>query len=582
MDKYKWDLSKMIRDEAHFESEVSDLKGLYSRIKMLEADFKQNFKDYISTITEAERRVGHIFAFAKMTFDENTRDPKGQKYYQAASNLLNDYYTSVSSLNPNILSLDKAEFDRLIKDNDMENYRLYLERIYRFKDHTLSEAEERVISSFAFLAAAPTDSYELLTNADLHFDELESTDTKLSHATFIGLLRNPDVKIRKEAFEKYYKAYASVANTISSMYLNNVKALTSEAALRKYESAVEMELFKDDVKLDVYESMIEACHENLDKLSEYYDIKGRYLGLKEQHMYDVYLPMVKGAGKKYSFEEAKETVLKSLAPLGDEYVKVAKEGFESNWIDVYPKEGKASGAYSYGSYDSDPYIMMNFNDDFESMFTLAHELGHSMHSYFSRHNNEYVYSDYTTFVAEVASTTNELLLLNYLLKNCRDKDEEIQLINHYLDSFKSTVFRQTMFAEFEKICHERIEKGDILTLEDFNQIYYDLNKLYYGENVISDETIRYEWTRIPHFFMNFYVYKYATGFSTAVKLSQNILSGDPKKVAAYLNFLKDGSNNYPLDQLRAAGADISKKENINSSLKVFRDLVDRMKDLLLK
>ena len=356
--------------------------------------------------------------------------------------------------------------------------------------------------------------------------------------------------------------------------------MTTEAKLRGYNSSLEMELYGDKVDVSVYENLIAAVHENLPALYKYYEIKKNFLGLKEQHMYDVYLNLTKEEPKKIPYEDAVEMVLESLKPMGEEYTKIAREGLMSRWVDVYPKEGKRDGAYSFGTYDSPPYILMNYNDDLQSVFTLAHELGHSMHSYFSRTNNKYIYSDYTIFVAEVASTTNELLLLNYLMDKATTPEEEIYLIDHYIDSFKSTVFRQTMFAEFEKITHERVEKGDALTSADFKDIYYNLNKLYFGDAVISDEEIAYEWSRIPHFYTDFYVYKYATGFSSAVTLSKNILSGDKEKLEAYLNFLKDGSNHYPLEQLKSAGVDLTTKEGVGTAMREFNTLVERLDKII--
>ena len=580
MDKYNWDLSKLIKDEEDFKKKYDEAYKFLDEAAHLLLNFKDNFKDAILKLIEAQRKVMNIYVFAHMNADADTRDTEGQRLHLKALNLGSKLDEVGAPLKPALLSLSREELNKLIKDNDMEDYRLFIEKIYRFKDHVLTEKEESILSAYGFLENAPFDAYNLLTNADITFEDLESTDTKLTGATFISLLRNKDEKVRREAFQKYYKSYKGLENVISSLYLNNVKAVTTEAKLRGYNSALEMELYGDKVDVSVYENLIAAVHENLPALYKYYEIKKNFLGLNEQHMYDVYLNLTKEEPKKIPYEEAVEMVLESLKPMGEEYTKIAREGLMSRWVDVYPKEGKRDGAYSFGTYDSPPYILMNYNEDLQSVFTLAHELGHSMHSYFSRTNNKYIYSDYTIFVAEVASTTNELLLLNYLMDKAATPEEEIYLIDHYIDSFKSTVFRQTMFAEFEKITHERVEKGDALTSADFKDIYYNLNKLYFGDAVISDEEIAYEWSRIPHFYTDFYVYKYATGFSSAVTLSKNILSGDKDKLKAYLNFLKDGSKNYPLEQLKNAGVDLTTKEGVGTAMREFNTLVERLDKII--
>lgn len=580
MDKYNWDLTKLIKDEEDFKKKYAEADKLLDEAHRLLLNFKDNFKEVILKLIEAQRKVMNIYVFAHMNADADTRDTEGQRLHLKALNLGSKLDEVGAPLKPALLSLSREELDKLIKDNDMEDYRLFIEKIYRFKDHVLTEREESILSAYGFLENAPFDAYNLLTNADITFEDLESTDTKLTGATFISLLRNKDEKVRREAFQKYYKSYKGLENVISSLYLNNVKAMTTEAKLRGYNSALEMELYGDKVDISVYENLIAAVHENLPALYKYYEIKKNFLGLKEQHMYDVYLNLTKEEPKKIPYEEAVEMVLESLKPMGEEYTEIAREGLMTRWVDVYPKEGKRDGAYSFGTYDSPPYILMNYNDDLQSVFTLAHELGHSMHSYFSRTNNKYIYSDYTIFVAEVASTTNELLLLNYLMDKATTSEEEIYLIDHYIDSFKSTVFRQTMFAEFEKITHERVENGDALTSADFKEIYYNLNKLYFGDAVISDEEIAYEWSRIPHFYTDFYVYKYATGFSSAVTLSKNILSGDKDKLEAYLNFLKDGSNHYPLEQLKSAGVDLTTKEGVGTAMREFNTLVERLDKII--
>ncbi len=576
---YNWDLSKIYKTNEELENDVKSVREANKKLQSLGEDIKGHFKEYVELMTETRRKIFKIYTYSHRKHDEDTRQTYGQKISMTAEDLGNEYETITSNFIPTLLEMSKEELDEKIKDNDLEKYRKYLDKIFRYKDHTLSAKEEKILGSVSFLQGAPSDAYNLLMNSDMEFPFIESAGEKLTHANYVSLIKNPDVNVRKEAFEKYYKTMKTVDNTIASMQFNNVKGLTTEARLRNFNSAREMELFKDDVEEIVYDNMIEAVRENLPHLHRYYQIKKKFLNLDEQHMYDVYLPLATEKEKKINYEEGKEIVLKGLAPLGEEYLGILKEAFENSWIDVYPQTGKRSGAYSAGSFDTEPYILMNYTDNLDSVFTLAHELGHSVHSYYSRKNNDFIYSGYTIFVAEVASTTNELILLDYLMKNASSDEEKIYLIDFYIDSFKSTVFRQTMFAEFEKLTHEAVENNQVLTLEDFNEIFYKLNQDYFGEAVISDEDIQLEWARIPHFYNNFYVYKYATGFSTAVKLAKNILEGDQEALEKYINFLKDGGNNFPLDQLKAAGADISKKETINEAMEVFKGLVEELEEL---
>ena len=581
MENFNWDLSKIYKNDEEFEKEYNSLNESLEEIKELTIDYGKNFSKIFELFSDNTRRLSKLATFAHMKFDENTKDSHGQKLRMKAFSLYNDFETAISGFKPYLLTLSKEELENLIKENDIEDYRIFLERIFRYKDHTLSEAEERIMGAYSPLKSAPSDAYGLLNDADLEFPEIESAGgEKLTNANYVNFLRNSNVEVRKEAFEKYYKTMRGVENTISSLQYSNVRALTIEAELRKFNSAREMELYEDDVDVAVYDSLIKVVRQYLPVLHKYYKIKKDYLNLDEQHMYDVYLPMVNDDTRKIPYEEAQEIILEALKPMGEEYVSAVKEGFDSNWIGVYPKEGKRSGAYSSGSFDTDPYILMNYTDDLNSLFTLAHELGHSLHSYYSRKNNVFINSDYTIFVAEVASTTNELLLLNYMIENAKYEEEKLYLINHYVDSFKSTVFRQTMFAEFEKLTHEAVENNEALTAENFNEIYYNLNKDYFGDAVISDNDIEFEWARIPHFYRNFYVYKYATGFSTAVTLSQRILSGDKEALNKYIEFIKDGGKNFPIDQLRAAGADISKEETLIDAMKVFEDLVNQLEQLV--
>lgn len=571
-----WDLGKIYKNNEEFSNDIDKLKEMISRVNDIRDDFKGNFKEILELTSEASELVSQIHTFASMTRDEDSTVSESQKLVLEAEAVFSEFNSAFSFLNPSILELSQEELDELIKKNDLESYRKFLEDTYRFKAHTLSKKEEFILGSLSTMAQAPQSAYYMLTNADMKFPNLESKDNaELTNANFVNYLRDSDVEVRKEAFNSYYDVYAGVENTISTLMQDNVKNLVTEAKLRSYDSAIQMELFKDDVDVKVYENLIKSVRENLEGLHEYYRLKKEALNLDEQHMYDVYLPIAGDMTDEIPYEKAVETIKEALKPLGEDYSKVLARAFDERWIDVYPRKGKKSGAYSWGVYSSDPYILMNYTDDLDSMFTLAHELGHSMHSYYSRKNNPYIYSNYTIFVAEVASTTNELLLLNYLLGNAQSDEEKLYLVDHYLNSFKSTVFRQTMFAEFEKMTHETVEEGEALTLDLMNDMYLKLNEDYFGDSVIIDDKIKYEWSRIPHFYRNFYVYKYSTGFLSAVILSKKILDGE--NLEDYLNFLADGGRNFPIDQLKKAGADILNPDTFNSAFSVFNGLVDELK-----
>lgn len=583
MNLTNWDLSKIYKSEEDFYSDLEEVREGAKKLSGLKENFKENFKEILLTFVEASELNQRVYVYSHMKRDEDSRERFGQTVALESEVVTNELNTAASYIRPSLLSLSDIELDDLISENDLEKYRLYLEKMFRFKPHTLTEKEEYIMGAMSVSQEAPQNAYYLLTNADMVFPRIKSLDNiRLTTANYVNLLKNNNREVRQEAFEKMYSTLKRVDNTISSTLYSNINNTVTEARIRKYDSALEMALFEDDVEVKVYDTLVEVIRENLPTLHEYYKIRRDYLGLEEQHMYDVYLPLTSDYNAEITYEEAQEILLKALAPLGEEYIEILKEGFESNWIDVYPREGKRGGAYSWGEYKSSPYILMNYTDDLDSLFTLAHELGHSLHSYYSRKNNDFVYSGYTIFVAEVASTTNELLLLDYLIKNASSDEEKLYLVNHYVDSFKSTVFRQTMFAEFEKITHDLLEQNQVLTLDVFNEIHYKLNVDYFGDGVFIDEDIALEWARIPHFYTDFYVYKYATGFTCAVLLSQNILNEKEGALEKYLNFLKDGGNNYPIDQLKAAGADITKKETLDLAMNVFKEQVKELEELLKK
>lgn len=573
MDKFKWDLSKIYKNDTDIEKDKEDILKIIEEVEELKKDPFNNLLDIMKLLELSMRKISKLFSYSNMKRDEDSRVSKYQKMALEMDMLYTKLSTSFSFFQPFILSLPDEKLNEINIDTRFTPYKKHIDKILRYKKHTLSEKEERLLSKVGEMASDSSNNFYMLSYADMIFPKLERDETVLTHANYTEKLSSQDRELRKEAFYKMYGTYDKYKNTFGSTLYSNTRNLVIEANLRGYNSAREMELYDDDINIEVYDNLIEIVHKYLEYLYDYYKIRERLLDIDETHMYDVYANVVKDYDKKISYEEAQKIVLKAVEPMGEKYISIMKKAFDENWIDVYPREGKKSGAYSGGCYDSSPYILLNYNDNLDSVFTLIHELGHSIHSYYSRENNDFLYSNYTIFVAEVASTFNELLLLNYLIENSKDENEKIYLINHYLNSYKSTVFRQTMFAEFERETHRLVEEGSALTQEEFSNIYYELNKKYFGNDIIVDREIQLEWARIPHFYRNFYVYKYATGFLCATILSQQVLNNKENALENYLKFLKDGSNNYPLIQLKKAGCDMEDIDNLDKAFKVFVDLV---------
>lgn len=575
----RWNLESMYENDDILEQELSQLKEKIDGLdKILENPY-ENIKEVLEAYESSFRKISHMYSYAHMRKDEDSRVSKYQKLFMEVESTYVDLAQKFSFLNPFLLGLDEKQVEELKNREDLDMYQNTLNKILRFRPYTLSEKEEKIISALSPLGNSPQEIFYFLTNSDMKFPELERSDEKLTNANFVKLQTSEDRELRKEVFQKFYNTYNSYANTIAKSYYSNIKALTTEAKIRGYESARQMELYNDDVDVKVYDSLIESIHNNMPGMHKYFEIKKRVLGLDEQHMYDVYMPITSSFDKEYSFEEARDLVIESVEPLGKEYQDILRTAFEDRWIDAFPREGKRGGAYSSGSYDSMPFISMNFNGTLDSVFTLAHELGHSMHSYYAKQNNDYLDFRYTIFAAEVASTFNEALLLDLLMKRVESDEEKLYLVDFYLNSFKSTVFRQTMFAEFERETHKAVEDGKGMTAEDFNTLYFDLNKKYFGPSMVSDEDISYEWMRIPHFYNDFYVYKYATGFTASTILAKRVLEGQEGALENYFKFLKDGNNHFPIDQLKIAGVDMKDPKTVDEALEVFNDLVDQLDEL---
>ena len=581
-DKYKWKIDKMYSTKESIEKDIEKLKEYISNLKEYKGKLaisKENLFKCINTSEKASRLLQNLYVFTHMKQHEDTRINENQAMATKTEMLSTELSMATSYIVPEIIAIDDKKLEEYLKCEELSFYDKYIKDILREKPHTLSEREEEILAATADLSSTPENIYDMFSFADLEFPEIEDEDgnkVKLTHSNYSLFIKSKNNKVRKDAFEAMYSVYDKYKNTFASMLSGGIKSEIFYAKMRKYECALQASLFQDDISVDVYNNLILAVDENLDALNKYADIKKKFLGLEDIHMYDLYVPLTDKFDMKIPYEKAKEIILNALKPLGEEYLSIIQKAFDEGWIDVYENNGKQGGAYSWGSYDSHPYILMSYKDDLNSLFTLIHELGHSLHSYYSKKTQPYIYSGYKIFVAEVASTLNELLLINYLLENSNSKEERVYLLNYYLEQFRTTVYRQTMFAEFEKITHESVESGNPLTAQDFNDIYLKLNQKYYGKSCIVDEDIALEWARIPHFYSNFYVYKYATGFSAASALSQQILNEGQVAVDRYIEFLKSGGSEYPLKQLKSAGVDMEKKESVDKALEVFRDLVEKL------
>lgn len=580
--KFKWTIDEMYPNEESIEKDIQKVKELIEEVKKYKgilADSEENLFKALNISEETSRILQNLYVYTHMKSHEDTRINKNQGNATKTDMLSTELSMATSYMVPEIIAMDSEKLENYLKTEKLSHYKKYVDDILRLKPHTLNEREEELLAAVADLSGVPENVYDMLSFADLQFPEIEDENgekVRVTHSNFSLFLKSKDARVRKDAFEAMYGVYGQYKNTFASTLYGGIKSEIFYAKTRKYESALQGSLFQDNVSVNVYNNLIDAVHENLDTLNDYIDLKKKFLGLDKINMYDLYVPLTESFDMEIPYEKAQKIILEALKPLGEEYLENVKKAFAEGWIDVYGNEGKQGGAYSWGSYDSKSYILMSYKDDLNSLFTLIHEMGHSMHSFYSKNNQPYLYSGYKIFVAEVASTLNELLLINYLLKNAESKEERVYLLNYYLEQFRTTVYRQTMFAEFEKICHGKVEEGEPLTAEDFNNIYYDLNKKYYGESCEVNEEIALEWARIPHFYSNFYVYKYATGFSAASALSKQILEEGESAVSRYKEFLKSGGSEFPLDQLRKAGVDMEKKESVDEALHVFKDLVKQL------
>ncbi|OJV66723.1 MAG: oligoendopeptidase F [Clostridiales bacterium 38-18] len=584
--EYKWRLDDLFVDDTSWEEAFNKIKTDLSVFKAFKGTLTQSSEALLKGLNAYEalsRNLMNVVTYARLRLDENTKNATYQALVSRSESLMTEFGESTAFLTPELLSVEYDAIQALLQSDALKVYQKYFENLFRNKPHILSEEMEAVLAQTAEIGDAPSNTYGMLLNADMTFEDAidaEGKPHKLSNGSYVSILMGEDRVLRKDAFEKFYKVYEAHNNTIASLMQAEVKKNIFFSKMRKHPSAREAALFENNIPASVPDKLIEAVNANLETFYKYMRLRKRVLGVDELHLYDIYTPIVAGVDFNIPYEEARATVTEALGVLGKSYQDVIKSSFTDGWIDVYETEGKRSGAYSWGTYDSKPYVLLNHKDNLDSMFTLAHELGHSMHSYLTRENQPYVYGNYSIFVAEVASTTNEALLNDYLLKTITDSEKKKYILNHYLEQFRGTIFRQTMFAEFERDIHKHVEEGGALTAEFLNQHYYDLNKKYFGPDVIIDEAIKYEWSRIPHMYYNFYVYQYATGFSAAIALSDAILKQGAPALDQYLGFLSSGSSDYPINILRAAGADMETEHPVSNALAVFKTIVDELDTML--
>ena len=582
-----WNLKDMFESDQAWMAEYEAMKEFPAKIAAFQGTLARSAQDLLAWFRlqdEIELRLGVLMGYASCKGDEDT----GNSFYQDVRGKAMNVYVSIASAaafaTPEIMAIADETLDRFYAQQpELETYRRSLYQIRRRKDHILSPAEERLLASAGEMANASENIAGVFRNADQIFPDVTDSQGNvhpLTDATFVPLLTSPDRELRRRAFETYYKQLGQYKNTIAATLDGQFKQLCFFANARHYDSTIQASLDATEVPVPVYMNLIEAVHNNLDKMYRYVALRKKLLGVDELHMYDVYTPIVADADQAITYEQAKETVLEALQVLGEDYVDLLKEGFSNRWIDVYENVGKRSGAYSSGNSRPHPYVLLNHKDNLDCQFTLAHEMGHALHSYHSCKYQPVSTSDYVIFVAEVASTCNEVLLMRHLLKKTTDKKQRAYLINHFMDQFKGTVYRQTMLAEFELAMGKMAESGQALTADALCQKYHALNKLYFGPDMVSDDQIALEWARIPHFFYNYYVFQYATGFSAAVAIANRILKEGAPAVADYKKFLSGGCSTDPISLLKIAGVDMSSPEPVNSALALFGELVDEMEQLV--
>ncbi len=576
---YTWNLTGLYASDEVWENSLSAVDPLVEEAASFQGKLNnaENILSYLTLDTKLNRVISNLFEYANLRKCEDTADAEAQIMYQKAYGKYVQAVSTTAFALPEMLSMSVEELQKIVEDPILTEYRHNLEDLVSQKEHMLSVEQEMLLTRFAEVFAVPSEASENLMDADLVFEPARDSKRKrheVSGSSYIQLQSSEDRVLRKNAFKSLYKGYKSHINTLTATYAGAVKAATTEASVRHYASSRQMAMSSDHIPEVVYDNLIEAVHRHMPAMHRYAALRKEILGLDELHYYDVYAPLAEGVEKEYTYEQAQEMILSALAPMGEDYTNTVREAFASRWIDVYPNKGKRGGAFSSGTYDSTPYILTNFTGTLDSVSTIAHEMGHSMHTHYATSNQPPQYGDYTLFVAEVASTVNENLLIEDLLSKTEDDRERLSLLNQYLENFKGTVYRQAMFAEFEAKAHAMQEAGEPLTAESLSSMYEALVQEYFGEALVMDEQVRYEWARIPHFYRPFYVYVYATGYSTAVALSEGIRKEGDAAVKRYIEFLSMGSSEYPLDELKHAGVDLNTPAPIDAALTKFETVLD--------
>lgn len=585
--EFQWNLERIFKTDEEFQKEIEAVRKQIDEFAKLEGHTTENAKTFYRSITagnEIERRLNKLYTYASMKSDEDVANTENQAKKEQVVNLYNYASSKMYFQTPELLNTEKEVIESFYQEEPkLLEHKTNIEEVYRYKPHTLPKEEEKLLSNLSSAFGNDETTYGYLTDSDLDFGNIHDengVEVPLTDTNFSIYIKSPKREVRKEAFERLYEVYKQFQNTITATFNGAIKQNVAMAHIKHYKTSFEAALFGDELDPKVYDTLVSSVRNHLDVLHDYYRLRKEVLNLKELHLYDVYTNLVPDTDTKYPFETASRLVLDALKPLGDAYINDLKQAFTEGWIDIYPNKNKRGGAYSSGSYDTMPYVLLNYQDKLDDVSTLAHELGHSMHSFYTRKNQPYQYGDYPIFVAEVASTVNELLLAKHMLKVSTNKNERLAILNQLLELFKGTIYRQVMFAEFEKYAYDLVEQDEVITPDKLCKKYYELNQDYFGSDVVVDKEIAYEWEKVPHFYYHFYVYKYATGISAACHIVEGILSGDEAKRDAYLKMLANGCRENPLNTLKIAGVDMTDKEVYESAIRMFADTIEEFRNEL--